>query len=122
MNAAPTITTEKNLSSNGHLDSGHPSKRFSSDLFLRRLKTFVKARHLERLQLPLMVNDKENEEKLRIAFTITVDAKHGTTTGVSAQDRTATILVLASRDLKAEDFIRPGHIVPLRYRVGAEVY
>ncbi|KAF5190896.1 3,4-dihydroxy-2-butanone 4-phosphate synthase, partial [Thalictrum thalictroides] len=65
-----------------------------------------------------MVNDKENEEKLRIAFTITVDTKHGTTTGVSAQDRTTTILVLASRDSKAEDFIRPGHIVPLRYRVG----
>ncbi|XP_060167902.1 bifunctional riboflavin biosynthesis protein RIBA 1, chloroplastic [Lycium barbarum] len=73
---------------------------------------------LERLQLPLMVNDKKNEEKLCTAFTVSVDAKHGTTTGVSAHDRATTVLALASRDSKPEDFNRPGHIFPLKYRVG----
>ncbi|OMO63539.1 3,4-dihydroxy-2-butanone 4-phosphate synthase, RibB [Corchorus olitorius] len=73
---------------------------------------------LERLQLPQMVNQRENEEKLRTAFTVTVDAKHGTTTGVSAHDRATTILALASKDSKPEDFNRPGHIFPLKYREG----
>lgn len=74
--------------------------------------------HLERLQLPLMVNSKQNEEKLCTAFTVSVDAKHGTTTGVSAHDRATTVLALASRDSKPEDFNRPGHIFPLKYREG----
>ncbi|KAF2320425.1 hypothetical protein GH714_027487 [Hevea brasiliensis] len=74
--------------------------------------------YLDRLQLPLMVNQNENDEKLRTAFTVTVDAKHGTTTGVSARDRATTVLALASRDSKPEDFNRPGHIFPLRYRDG----
>ncbi|KAJ0236458.1 Bifunctional riboflavin biosynthesis protein RIBA 1 [Hirschfeldia incana] len=78
----------------------------------------MKEDDLERLNLPLMVNQKENEEKLCTAFTVTVDAKHGTTTGVSARDRAATILSLASRDSKPEDFNRPGHIFPLKYREG----
>ncbi|KAK1264263.1 hypothetical protein QJS04_geneDACA009324 [Acorus gramineus] len=78
----------------------------------------MKEEDLERLQLPLMVNQKENEDKLRTAFTVTVDAKHGTTTGVSAKDRAKTILALASGDSKPEDFNRPGHIFPLMYREG----
>ncbi|GER30074.1 riboflavin biosynthesis protein RibBA [Striga asiatica] len=78
----------------------------------------MKEEALERLQLPLMVNHRENEEKLRTAFTVSVDAKEGTTTGVSAQDRATTILGLASKDSKPEDFNRPGHIFPLKYRDG----
>ncbi|KAI5604267.1 hypothetical protein POPTR_001G310500v4 [Populus trichocarpa] len=73
---------------------------------------------LDRLQLPLMVRQNENDEKLRTAFTVTVDAKHGTTTGVSANDRATTMLALASKDSKPDDFNRPGHIFPLRYREG----
>uniref|UniRef100_A0A5B7AKY4 GTP cyclohydrolase II n=1 Tax=Davidia involucrata TaxID=16924 RepID=A0A5B7AKY4_DAVIN len=73
---------------------------------------------LERLDLPLMVTQKDNDEKLRTAFTVSVDAKHGTTTGVSARDRATTILALASKDSKPEDFNRPGHIFPLKYREG----
>ncbi|KAL6222877.1 hypothetical protein ACLB2K_006267 [Fragaria x ananassa] len=76
----------------------------------------MKGEDLERLQLPLMVT--QNEEKLCTAFTVSVDAKHGTTTGVSARDRAATVLALASRDSKPEDFNRPGHIFPLKYREG----
>ncbi|XP_019177568.1 PREDICTED: bifunctional riboflavin biosynthesis protein RIBA 1, chloroplastic-like [Ipomoea nil] len=78
----------------------------------------MKDEDLERLQLPLMVSQKENEDKLRTAFTVSVDAKYGTTTGVSASDRAKTILALASRDSKPEDFNRPGHIFPLKYREG----
>ncbi|OQU81037.1 hypothetical protein SORBI_3007G227000 [Sorghum bicolor] len=78
----------------------------------------MKEEDLERLQLPLMVTTKENEEKLRTAFTVSVDAKEGTTTGVSANDRANTILALASPNSKPEDFNRPGHIFPLKYREG----
>ncbi|KAF3338386.1 putative bifunctional riboflavin biosynthesis protein RIBA 1 [Carex littledalei] len=73
---------------------------------------------LEKLDLPLMVSSKENEEKLCTAFTVTVDAKEGTSTGVSAKDRTKTVLALASADAKPGDFNRPGHIFPLKYREG----
>ncbi|EYU39123.1 hypothetical protein MIMGU_mgv1a005556mg [Erythranthe guttata] len=78
----------------------------------------MKSEDLERLQLPLMVSHKENEEKLSTAFTVSVDAKHGTSTGVSARDRATTIKALASKDSNPEDFNRPGHIFPLKYREG----
>ncbi|EOA27033.1 hypothetical protein CARUB_v10023130mg [Capsella rubella] len=78
----------------------------------------MKGEDLERLDLPLMVTRKDNEEKLRTAFTVSVDAKKGTSTGVSARDRAQTILALASKDSKPQDFNRPGHIFPLRYREG----
>ncbi|KAA3479710.1 GTP cyclohydrolase II isoform 1 [Gossypium australe] len=78
----------------------------------------MKAEDLERLELPLMVTQKENEEKLCTAFTVSVDAEHGTTTGVSACDRATTVLALESKDSKPEDFNHPGHIFPLKYREG----
>jgi 3,4-dihydroxy 2-butanone 4-phosphate synthase/GTP cyclohydrolase II len=71
---------------------------------------------LEELRLPLMVA--ENTDSHRTAFTISVDYKHGTTTGISAHDRAATIRALADPTSKAEDFARPGHIFPLRYVEG----
>jgi len=67
---------------------------------------------LEELELPLMV--RENTEAQRTAFTVTVDWKHGTTTGVSAADRAATIRALADPTSPASGFARPGHIFPLR--------
>ena len=69
------------------------------------------AARLEQLQLPLMVRD--NTESHRTAFTVTVDWKHGTTTGVSAADRAATIRALANPSTTATEFARPGHIFPL---------
>ncbi|CAO2814769.1 unnamed protein product [Amaranthus hypochondriacus] len=78
----------------------------------------MQEKDLERLQLPLMVASKDNEEKLCTAFTVTVDAKHGTTTGVSASDRAITVKALASRESTPGDFNRPGHIFPLKYREG----
>ena len=63
------------------------------------------------LHLPLMV--KNNQDTKRTAFTVTVDVKHGITTGISAEERANTIRALADSSMNAEDFIRPGHIFPL---------
>jgi 3,4-dihydroxy 2-butanone 4-phosphate synthase / GTP cyclohydrolase II len=71
---------------------------------------------LERLDLPQMVL--ANSESHRTAFTVSVDLKHGTTTGVSGADRAATIRALADSDTTSRDFARPGHIFPLRSRKG----
>jgi 3,4-dihydroxy 2-butanone 4-phosphate synthase/GTP cyclohydrolase II len=71
---------------------------------------------LEQLRLPQMVA--ENSESHRTAFTVSVDYKHGTTTGVSAHDRALTIRALADPASLPEDFARPGHIFPLRYTEG----
>jgi len=71
---------------------------------------------LEELQLPQMVTD--NSESHRTAFTISVDYRHGTTTGISAHDRARTIRALADPTSQAGDFARPGHIFPLRYSEG----
>lgn len=65
-----------------------------------------------------MVSSAENEEMLYTAFTVTIDARHGTTTGISAADRTATVKALANRASQPGDFKKPGHIFPLRYRQG----
>ncbi len=68
------------------------------------------------LQLELMV--RENSESMRTAFTVTVDAKEGTTTGSSAHDRALTMRKLADPRAKASDFNRPGHVNPLMARPG----
>jgi 3,4-dihydroxy 2-butanone 4-phosphate synthase/GTP cyclohydrolase II len=71
---------------------------------------------LDRLGLPLMTP--QNGERMRTAFTVTVDARDGVTTGISAADRTTTIARLADPDARASDFVKPGHIFPLRYAEG----
>jgi 3,4-dihydroxy 2-butanone 4-phosphate synthase/GTP cyclohydrolase II len=71
---------------------------------------------LDELKLPQMVT--ENSESHRTAFTISVDYRHGTTTGISAADRARTIRALAAPVSQAADFARPGHIFPLRYSEG----
>ncbi len=71
---------------------------------------------LDELGLPLMVLD--NTESQRTAFTISVDSRHGTSTGISAADRSATIMALIDPATTRDDLARPGHVVPLRYREG----
>lgn len=71
---------------------------------------------LDELEIPLMVH--ENTESHRTAFTYTVDYVHGTTTGISAADRSATIRALCDPRTKPADLARPGHIFPLRYSQG----
>ena len=70
----------------------------------------------DRLDLPLMVA--ENRDPLRTAYTVSVDAATGVTTGISAADRLRTVQVLADADSAPDDLIRPGHILPLRARHG----
>ncbi len=70
----------------------------------------------DELDLPLMVP--ENSESQRTAFTVTVDLRHGTTTGISAADRSAAIRALAQPNVGADSFLRPGHVFPLRARAG----
>jgi 3,4-dihydroxy 2-butanone 4-phosphate synthase/GTP cyclohydrolase II len=70
----------------------------------------------DELDLPLMVV--ANTEAQRTAFTVTVDFRHGTTTGISASDRAATIRALIDPATRSNDLNRPGHIFPLRYREG----
>ncbi|MFB8105649.1 bifunctional 3,4-dihydroxy-2-butanone-4-phosphate synthase/GTP cyclohydrolase II [Streptomyces sp. NPDC056007] len=73
---------------------------------------------LERLELPQMVAD--NTESMQTAFTVSVDASaaHGVTTGISAADRATTLRMLASGTAGPGDFVRPGHVFPLRARSG----
>jgi 3,4-dihydroxy 2-butanone 4-phosphate synthase/GTP cyclohydrolase II len=70
----------------------------------------------DQLDLPLMVHD--NTESHRTAFTVSVDYRHGTTTGISAADRATTIQALIDPATKPKDLARPGHIFPLQYREG----
>ena len=65
----------------------------------------------ERLELPLMVHPPRDHHET--AFTVSVDAKEGVTTGISAHDRARTIRLLADPEAKPEDFVRPGHVFPL---------
>ena len=71
---------------------------------------------LDSLDIPLMV--RENTESHRTAFTYSVDLIHGTSTGISAADRAATIRALIDPATRPADLARPGHIFPLRYSEG----
>ncbi|SFL39427.1 bifunctional 3,4-dihydroxy-2-butanone-4-phosphate synthase/GTP cyclohydrolase II [Geodermatophilus ruber] len=74
------------------------------------------AERLAALQLPQMVEDSEDPKGT--AFTVSVDLRTGITTGISAADRAATVRALADPAHAAEDFVRPGHVFPLRARPG----
>jgi 3,4-dihydroxy 2-butanone 4-phosphate synthase / GTP cyclohydrolase II len=76
----------------------------------------IEPERADALDLPLMVL--ANTEAQRTAFLVSVDVSHGTTTGISAQDRAATVRALADPATVARDFNRPGHINPLLYRPG----
>jgi 3,4-dihydroxy 2-butanone 4-phosphate synthase / GTP cyclohydrolase II len=70
----------------------------------------------DRLDLPPMF--RVNQDRRGTAYTVTVDAREGVTTGISATDRAHTIRLLADRTATAADFSRPGHVVPLRAKDG----
>ena len=72
---------------------------------------------LDELQMPLMVTA-NGTEKNQTAFTVSIDYNVGTTTGISAGDRAATILAMLDPAAKPDEFTRPGHIFPLRYHPG----
>lgn len=70
----------------------------------------------QRLRLDPMVS--ANDAPLGTAFTVSVDVKHGLTTGISAEERTNTVRALANGNVGADDFVRPGHVFPLIAREG----
>ncbi|CAG8999910.1 MAG: 3,4-dihydroxy-2-butanone 4-phosphate synthase [Candidatus Celerinatantimonas neptuna] len=72
--------------------------------------------HATKLKLPPMVE--VNDSKNQTAFTISIEAKQGVTTGVSAKDRVTTIKTAGCFEAKAEDLAHPGHVFPLRARAG----
>ncbi len=72
--------------------------------------------HANKLQLPPMVQ--HNDSANQTAFTISIEARHGVTTGVSAKDRVTTIKTAAHPDAKPQDLAHPGHVFPLRARTG----
>jgi 3,4-dihydroxy 2-butanone 4-phosphate synthase / GTP cyclohydrolase II len=71
---------------------------------------------LDRLEIPLMTP--HNKDRMRTAYTISVDARDGVTTGISAADRARTVKVLADSATEPWEITRPGHVFPLRYRDG----
>jgi 3,4-dihydroxy 2-butanone 4-phosphate synthase/GTP cyclohydrolase II len=75
---------------------------------------------VEKLKLPLMVYD--NRSPYKTAFTVSIEARQGVTTGISAADRAHTILTAVAEDAKPEDLIHPGHVFPLRARRGGVLF
>jgi 3,4-dihydroxy-2-butanone 4-phosphate synthase len=73
---------------------------------------------LDQLNLGMMVPDWENTSGFGTAFTVSIEARRGVTTGISAADRATTILTAIAADAKPTDIARPGHVFPLRARPG----
>src|ERR671932_2022654 len=71
---------------------------------------------LDRLGIPLMTP--HNRERMRTAYTISVDARDGATTGISAADRSHTVRTLIDSATEAWEVVQPGHVFPLRYAEG----
>jgi 3,4-dihydroxy 2-butanone 4-phosphate synthase/GTP cyclohydrolase II len=69
---------------------------------------------LEELHIPLMVRESNNTARFGTAFTVSIDARHGITTGISAYDRAYTIQVAIDPSTRPEDLAMPGHVFPLR--------
>lgn len=76
----------------------------------------VEGERLDELEVPMMVA--RNTDVRRTAFTVSIDAAEGTTTGISAADRTRTVLAVLDPETRPEDLARPGHMYPLRYEPG----
>ncbi|MCJ7491771.1 MAG: 3,4-dihydroxy-2-butanone-4-phosphate synthase, partial [Dehalococcoidia bacterium] len=74
------------------------------------------AERLDELRIPLMVG--RNDSHFGTGFTVSVEARCGVTTGISAADRACTVQVLADPDARPEDLVMPGHMFPLRAREG----
>ena len=73
---------------------------------------------LDELKIPMMVQSNENSSQFGTAFTVSVEARQGTTTGISAHDRATTVVALIDPATKPHDLVKPGHMFPLRARDG----
>jgi 3,4-dihydroxy 2-butanone 4-phosphate synthase/GTP cyclohydrolase II len=72
--------------------------------------------YVDRLQLPMMAS--HNESRFGTAFTVSIEARHGVTTGISAADRARTIAAAIHDDASPQDIVTPGHVFPIRARKG----
>jgi len=75
---------------------------------------------VDRLKLPLMVYD--NRSRFNTAFTVSIEARSGVSTGISAADRAHTILTAVADEARPEDLVQPGHVFPLRARRGGVLF
>ena len=73
---------------------------------------------VDKLNLPLMLDTRKREPAKSTAFTVSIEARHGVTTGISAHDRAQTIRVAINDDVQPDDVVVPGHIFPLRAKSG----
>jgi 3,4-dihydroxy 2-butanone 4-phosphate synthase/GTP cyclohydrolase II len=73
---------------------------------------------LRKLRLSMMVPDAENNSSYGTAFTVSIEAREGVTTGISAADRATTVAAAINDDARPQDIVRPGHVFPLRARDG----
>lgn len=78
----------------------------------------LSSQQIDRLNLPLMVRDEMNYTPNKTAFTVSIEAAYGVTTGISAHDRAHTIRVASNPNAKASDVHMPGHIFPIRAQQG----
>ncbi len=74
--------------------------------------------HIEKLALPMMKSPGRSGPSLGTAFTVSIEARHGVSTGISAADRALTIRVAANPDCRPDELVVPGHVFPLRARKG----
>ena len=79
----------------------------------------MKGKKIDSLDLPPMVNN--NTSRFQTGFTVSIEARHGVTTGISAADRATTIITALANDAKPGDLVRPGHIFPLRAKDGGVI-
>jgi 3,4-dihydroxy 2-butanone 4-phosphate synthase/GTP cyclohydrolase II len=75
-------------------------------------------KQIDHLKLPLMVREEDNETPNKTAFTVSIEASSGVSTGISAADRAHTIKVAASRNAKSSDIRTPGHVFPIKAQDG----
>ena len=78
----------------------------------------LEADQIDRLQLPMMEDSTKKEDQRSTAFTVSIEARDGVTTGISAADRSQTVKVAVADDATAHDIVVPGHIFPLKARPG----
>ena len=76
------------------------------------------AERADELKLPMMVDERRNDSQFGTPFTVSVEARTGVSTGISAADRARTVQVLLDPATRPEDLVRPGHMFPLRAREG----
>jgi 3,4-dihydroxy 2-butanone 4-phosphate synthase/GTP cyclohydrolase II len=115
------VVDDEDRENEGDLTMAAELTRPEDVAFIRRYASGVicvpmTTERLQELDLPQMVS--RNEARLGTAFTVSVDAREGVTTGISAADRARTIRVLADPKTKTHDLVKPGHIFPLQARDG----